>query len=149
MERWVSILGLFTMLAIAWGLSVDRRAIRWRPVIVGTALQFAFALAHPAHRGGRAAFEPPRTPSTAFLDFTDAGAAFIFGERFGEHYFAFKVLPTIIFFSSFITILYYLGVLQWVVGLFARVMMRLMGTSGPSRCRPRPTSSSARPRRRC
>ncbi len=67
---------------------------------------------------------------TRFLDFTDAGASFVFGERFKEFYFAFKVLPTIIFFSSFITVLYYFGILQKLVSVFAKIMMKTMGTSG-------------------
>jgi CNT family concentrative nucleoside transporter len=130
MERWVSFLGLFAMLGIAWALSVDRRSIRWRPVAVGTALQILFALVILRTEPGRALFDGMGAVINKFLDFTDAGASFVFGERFKEFYFAFKVLPTIIFFSSFITILYYFGVLQWIVGLFARLMVRLMGTSG-------------------
>lgn len=130
MDRWVSFLGLFAMLGIAWALSVDRRSIRWRPVAVGTALQILFALVILRTEPGRALFDGMGAVINKFLDFTDAGASFVFGEKFKEFYFAFKVLPTIIFFSSFITILYYFGVLQWIVGLFARMMMKLMGTSG-------------------
>ncbi|HEX2251693.1 MAG TPA: NupC/NupG family nucleoside CNT transporter [Thermoanaerobaculia bacterium] len=126
----IAFLGLFVMLGIAWALSTDRRAIRWRTVVTGTALQFAFALLILKTRAGLALFDAATRVVTAFLDFTDAGASFIFGEGFAEHFFAFKVLPTIIFFSSFITILYYLGVIQWVVRGFARVMMWVMGTSG-------------------
>jgi len=130
MERWISVVGLFTMLGIAWSLSIDRKAIRWRPVIVGTVLQLGFALIILRTEIGRAVFDTMGAVITRFLDFTDAGAAFVFGEGFKQFYFAFKVLPTIIFFSSFITILYYLGILQKVVKGFAWVMMRVMGTSG-------------------
>jgi CNT family concentrative nucleoside transporter len=130
MERWVSFLGLFAMLGIAWALSTDRRAIRWRPVVIGTLLQLLFAVLILRTEPGRAVFDGVGAGITKFLDFTDAGASFVFGEKFKDFYFAFKVLPTIIFFSSFITILYYFGILQWIVGLFARMMMRLMGTSG-------------------
>lgn len=128
--RLVSLLGLLTMLVIAWLLSNNRRRIPWRTVIVGTLLQFVFALLILKTSGGRAFFSVASDLVTAFLDFSDAGARFIFGDNFTEHFFAFKVLPTIIFFSSFITVLYYLGVLQWVVKFFAWVMMRLLGTSG-------------------
>ena len=55
---------------------------------------------------------------------------FVFGEGFKEHFFAFKVLPTIIFFSSLAAMLYYLGMMQWVVKSMAVVMQRLMGVSG-------------------
>jgi CNT family concentrative nucleoside transporter len=145
----ISILGLFVMLGIAWALSTNRKAIRWRTVITGTALQFAFALLILKTGGGQYLFLRASEVVTAFLDFSDAGSTFIFGEAGGRdvvvqtadgiqaavpaftvHFFAFKVLPTIIFFSSFITILYYLGVIQWVVKGFARVMMWVMGTSG-------------------
>jgi len=126
----IAILGLFVMLGIAWALSTNRKAIRWRTVITGTALQFSFALLILKTSGGQYVFARATEVVTAFLDFTDAGASFIFGEGFAEHYFAFKVLPTIIFFSSFITILYYLGIIQWVVKGFAKVMMWVMGTSG-------------------
>ena len=66
----------------------------------------------------------------AFLDMADRGSIFVFGEAFRDHFIVFKVLPTIIFFSSFITVLYYLGVMQRVVQVFAWVTMRLMRTSG-------------------
>jgi concentrative nucleoside transporter, CNT family len=126
----IAILGLFVMLGIAWALSTNRKAIRWRTVVAGTALQFVFALLILKTAGGEYVFAQATSAVTAFLNFTDAGAAFIFGENFAEHLFAFKVLPTIIFFSSFITVLYYLGLIQWVVKGFARVMMWVMGTSG-------------------
>ncbi len=130
MEQLVSVLGLFSMIGIAWALSVDRAAIRWRPVIVGTVLQIVFALVILRTAAGRAAFDAAGAVITRFLDFTDAGASFVFGDKFKEFYFAFKVLPTIIFFSSFIAVLYYLGVLQKVVAVFAKVMVKTMGTSG-------------------
>ncbi|MDI9630073.1 MAG: NupC/NupG family nucleoside CNT transporter [Acidobacteriota bacterium] len=130
MLELLSLLGLVVMIGLAWLLSIDRRAIRWRPVLVGTALQFGFALVILRTTPGQKFFAVLGDIVRAFLDFTDAGAIFVFGERFKDFYFAFKVLPTIIFFSSFITVLYYLGVLQWVVKLFARVMVRFMGTSG-------------------
>jgi CNT family concentrative nucleoside transporter len=129
-ERIASFAGLFAMIGIAWALSVDRRAIKWRTVIVGTALQLVFALVILRTEIGRQVFDVIGAGITRFLDFTDAGASFVFGEKFKEFYFAFKVLPTIIFFSSFITILYYLGILQKIVRLFAGLMVRFMGTSG-------------------
>ncbi|HUF78743.1 MAG TPA: NupC/NupG family nucleoside CNT transporter [Thermoanaerobaculia bacterium] len=127
---WIPFLGMFVMLGIAWAMSTNRRAINWRTVATGTVLQFAFAVLILRTRGGRAVFAAATDAVSAFLDFTDAGASFIFGEGFGEHFFAFKVLPTIIFFSSVIAVLYHLGIVQKVVKLFAWAMMRLMGTSG-------------------
>ena len=130
MQHLVPILGLFVMLAIAWALSSNRGAIKWRPVAMGTALQIVFALIILKTEVGRNVFDVIGAGITRFLDFTDAGASFVFGEKFKEFYFAFKVLPTIIFFSSFITVLYYFGILQRIVSVFAKVMMRTMGTSG-------------------
>ncbi len=130
MDRWVSVLGLFAMLGIAWALSNNRKAIRWRPVVVGTLLQLVFAVIILRTEVGHVVFDTLGRWINHFLDFTDAGASFVFGDQFKNFYFAFKVLPTIIFFSSFITILYYFGILQWIVGIFARMMMRFMGTSG-------------------
>lgn len=128
--NFVAVLGLVTMLLIAWLLSNNRRMIPWRTVIMGCLLQFVFALLILKTAAGEAFFARASDLVTAFLDFSDAGARFVFGDNFTEHFFAFKVLPTIIFFSSFITVLYYLNVLQWVVKGFAWVMMRVMGTSG-------------------
>ena len=125
-----SILGLFVMLGIAWALSNNRSKINWRLVIVGTLIQLIFAVLILRTAAGREVFRVATDAVTAFLNYTDAGSRFIFGDGFEEHYFAFKVLPTIIFFSSFITVLYYLGVIQWVVRGFAWLMMRLLKTSG-------------------
>jgi concentrative nucleoside transporter, CNT family len=126
----ISFLGLIVILLVAWALSNNRRIIPWRAVITGTLLQFTFALLILKTPWGRAFFLWLNDATTVFLSFSDAGARFIFGDNFAEHLFAFKVLPTIIFFSSMITVMYYLGILQWIVEIFARVMQRLMGTSG-------------------
>jgi len=154
MERWISVLGLFTMVGLAWALSTNRRAIKWRPVIVGSALQILFALVILRTEPGRKAFDFAGQVINKLLGFTREGASFVFGSLIDQDMivgapqadgtiaqlghnvarigagFAFAVLPTIIFFSSFITILYHFGVLQKLVGLFARLMMRTMGTSG-------------------
>ena len=126
----IAFLGLFVMLGIAYGLSTDRKAINWRTVIVGTLLQALFAVVILKTPWGQAFFLWMSGAVTTFLDFADAGSRFIFGDVFEEHYFAFKVLSTIIFFSSFIAVLYHVGLVQKVVKAFAFVMMRLMGTSG-------------------
>jgi concentrative nucleoside transporter, CNT family len=127
---FVPILGMLVMLGIAWALSTNRAAIPWRTVLVGTALQLTFAVLILRTPVGELIFLQLSNAVSAFLDFADAGSSFIFGEGFQEHYFAFKVLPTIIFFSSFIAILYHVGLIQRIVKAFAWVMMRLMRTSG-------------------
>jgi CNT family concentrative nucleoside transporter len=130
MERFVPVIGMVVMLLIAWSLSNNRRIVPWRTVLTGTALQFVFALFILRTWIGTEIFRRATDAVTVFLDYSDAGSRFIFGEPFAEHFFAFKVLPTVIFFSSFITVLYYFGILQWVVKGFAWVMVRVMGTSG-------------------
>jgi CNT family concentrative nucleoside transporter len=121
---------MLVLLLIAWALSNDRRRVPWRAVITGTLLQLVFAVIILRTEWGRIFFAGLTDVVTRLLSFSDAGAAFVFGDNFREHFFAFSVLPTIIFFSSLITIFYYLGVLQWVVKIFARIMMKVMGTSG-------------------
>lgn len=128
--QYISFLGLVVMLLIAWALSNNRRIIPWRTVIMGTVLQLIFAVLILKTPPGRAFFIWLSDAVTKFLDFSDAGARFVFGDNFQEHLFAFKVLPSIIFFSSIITVFYYLGVLQFIVRIFAKVMVRFMGTSG-------------------
>jgi concentrative nucleoside transporter, CNT family len=130
MERAISALGLVVFVAVAYMVSTNRSAVRWRPVIWGIALQLVLAVIVLRTRIGYAIFSSLGAVVTTFLDFSDAGARFVFGERFTDFYFAFKVLPTIIFFSAFISILYHFGVLQRVVAAVAWVMMRTMRTSG-------------------
>jgi CNT family concentrative nucleoside transporter len=130
MASLVPLLGMVVILALAWSLSTNRRLVPWRAVFAGTALQLVFAVLILRTEAGRRAFAGLTTAVSGFLEFSDAGARFIFGDAFGEHFFAFKVLPTIIFFSSVITVCYYLGILQWIVRAFAWLMVRVMGTSG-------------------
>ncbi len=130
MERFTGLLGFFVILAIAWALSSDRKRIHWRVVVLGTGVQLLFAVLILKTAGGQAVFDAIGRTVTAFLDLTDEGSAFIFGDDFRDHFFAFKVLPTIIFFSSFITVLYYLGIMQWIVRGFAWFMMKVLRTSG-------------------
>jgi CNT family concentrative nucleoside transporter len=130
MERLIGLLGLGVFVGFSYLVSVNRRAIRWRPVLWGFALQILFALIILRTAVGLAVFQWLGSIVSAFLDFSDAGASFVFGENFEEFFFAFKVLPTIIFFSAFISVLYHYGILQFVVSAIARVMVRTMKTSG-------------------
>ncbi len=130
MERLVSALGLVVFLGLAYVFSANRRAVRWRPLLWGLALQVVLALCIIKLPFGFATFQFVGSLVKKFLDFTDAGSSFVFGERFADHFFAFKVLPTIIFVSSCMSLLYYFGVLQRVVEGAAWVMMKTMGTSG-------------------
>lgn len=131
MERFISLIGILVFFGLAYLLSVDRRSIRWRTVIWGFALQFLFAVFVLRTGIGFQLFNGIGNLVTAFLNFSDAGAEFVFGENFRDIFFAFKVMPTVIFFSAFISLLYYYGVLQRLVSGIAWIMQRTMKTSGP------------------
>ncbi len=125
------LIGLLVIPGIAWLLSTNRFGVRWRTVVTGIAIQFALALLILKTAPGRAFFAGATEVVTGFLEFADEGSRFVFGEGFEHVPFAFRVLPTIIFFSSVVAVLYHLGVIQRVVKVFAVVMTKVMGTSGP------------------
>jgi CNT family concentrative nucleoside transporter len=158
-ERLISILGIGVMVLLAWLMSVRRDAFPWRIVLWGTGLQLVFALIILRTAPGEQFFALVNDAFIQLLGYTQDGARFIFGNlvdnnipiglpigepaataplqpldppRFAAagSYFAFTVLPTIIFFSSFMTLLYYLGFMQLVVKAMAWVMQRTMQTSG-------------------
>ena len=140
-NRLLGLVGILLILAVAYLFSRDRKAIRWRGVFFGLALQAGFAIAIL----GIPAFEIPGVFRFVFVglnllvthlvDYINAGSRFIFGplaeskEPWG-FVFAFRVLPSIIFFSGVMSALYYLGVLQKVVKAVAWVMQKTMRTSG-------------------
>jgi CNT family concentrative nucleoside transporter len=130
MDRWVSLLGLIVFVGIGYLFSVNKKAIRWVTVLWGIALQLILAIFILKTPVGLAMFEWLGNLVGQFLNFSDVGAKFVFGDSFAEHFVAFKVLPTIIFFSSFIAILYHYGILPRVVGAIGTLMMRAMKTSG-------------------
>jgi CNT family concentrative nucleoside transporter len=129
-QRAVSFLGLFVMLLLSWLLSSHKSRVKLRVVLGGLLLQFAFALIILRTTAGRRFFDGVGAAFRTLIDFVDAGAEFVFGPKFQDFYVAFKVLPTIIFFSSLMSILYHLGLVQRVVAVFARVMQVVLGTSG-------------------
>lgn len=132
MSQYTGILGILALPAIAYALSLDRRHIRWRPVLGGLALQFVFALIVLQTRAGRAVFEFLGQAVTGIIRCTDQGSAFLFDwlATGNQMVFAFHVLPIIIFFCSFMAVLYHLGLMQMVVKVMARVMTATMGVSG-------------------
>ncbi len=130
MERFISFGGYFVMIGLAWLLSQDKRRFPWRAAFVGTLLQFVLAILILNTMPGRLIFEAIGAAFNWVTDLADEGSSFVFGEVFKEHFFAFKVLPTIIFFSSLAAMLYYLGIMQWIVKSMAILMQKLMGVSG-------------------
>ncbi|MBD1927918.1 NupC/NupG family nucleoside CNT transporter [Trichocoleus sp. FACHB-90] len=130
MERVISAVGLAVFIGLSYAFSINRRAVRWRPIFWGMGLEFIVALLILKTPGGLAVFKALGDVVSRFLAFSDVGAKFVFGEKYEDHFFAFKVLPTIIFFSAFISVLYHYRILQRVVNGLAWVMMKTMGTSG-------------------
>lgn len=127
-------LGLAVLIAIAVAFSADRRRIDWRLVAVGMALQLAFAAFVLLTPFGARIFGALSEGFVALLGFTAQGSRFIFGELASGQslgfVFAFQVLPTIIFFASFMAVLYHLGIMQRVVEGMAWVITKLMRVSG-------------------
>lgn len=138
-------LGIVCFIAIVAACSSNLRAVNWRTVFWGLLLQFGLAwLILKFHIGtwrpGYAFFAGVSAMVKQFLEFTNAGSQFVFGgladqavmsKLFpGGFVFAFVGLPTIIFVSSFFTVLYYFGILQFIVRVMAKAMMFLMQTSG-------------------
>jgi len=153
--RLRSLLGLLVLTALAWGLSVNRAKIQWRVVVWGLSLQLVFAALILKTPVGEVGFGLLNDAVVALLGYTLDGARFVFGNLVLDNvpvgtgtvgqgdfaavpgqvantgaFFAFNVLPTIIFFSALMTVLYHLGIMQAAVKGFAWVMQRTMRTSG-------------------
>jgi CNT family concentrative nucleoside transporter len=153
-ERLVGVLGIAVMIGLAVLISYDRKRIDWRLVASGLALQTLFGVIVLKTAAGRAFFDQVGRLVTGLLGFQEQGARFVFGNLVQStvpvglpgpngtldtsagyiastgSYFAFNVLPTIIFFSALMSVLYYLNVMQLVVKGIAWVMQKTLRTSG-------------------
>ena len=142
MERLVSLLGLFVMIGLAWLMSSDKKRFNVRIVVGGLLLQFALAMFILWSSPGIWFFGQINDFFTHMLEFSAEGSKFLFGIHPNEEEpnlppkfwlvraFAFGVLPSIVFVSSFMSVLYYLGVMQPIVRGMAWFMARTLGTSG-------------------
>ena len=155
--RLMGIVGIATMIGIAWLLSSNRARVSWRLVATGVGLQALLGVVVLKTGVGRALFNGANVVFTRLLGFTEEGARFVFGNLVRNNvpvgtpsgapadmaplgdgglwaatgaYFAFSVLPTIIFFSALMSVLYHLGVMQRIVQGMAWGFQRLLGTSG-------------------
>jgi len=131
----IGLLGLVILYGIAYALSENRSAVSLKLVAWGMGLQLTFALLILRTEWGAAIFTTIGDGVRAMLVFADQGSLFVFGRAADPGgplgmVFAFRVLPIVIFISSIFTVLYYMGVMQRVVLLMAKVMHRLMGVSG-------------------
>ena len=149
MERLFSLFGMVVILAIAWALSTDRKAIRGRTVAWGLGLQLVLALFVLKTPIGQEVFSWVGAKITRVLNLSYVGSDFVFGPlgiqgggqlpvKVGDltgtaaqgFIFAFQILSTIIFVAAMFAILYHLGVMQLIVRAVAKLMTRLMGASG-------------------
>ena len=159
MQNVISFLGIFVLMALAWLLSADRRRFPWRVAAWGVALQMILAVILLRTPWGTVIFGAARDFITRLLGFTDAGASFLWGGLYRSSpelvanldpqngywqvtnsatgqltsigtVFIMHVLPTIIFFSSLMAVLYHAGVMQRLISGIARIMQKTMGTSG-------------------
>lgn len=153
LDRGVSLLGIAVMVGLAWLMSVDRKAIQWRPVLWGVGLQLAFALVVLSPALQEFFFVAVDGGVKRLLSFAEEGANFVFQSTEPHQIikgfdpsaepelfvgrisppvktFAFWILPTIVFFSSLMSILYHIGIMQVLVNGIAKVMQKTMGTSG-------------------
>lgn len=134
LEKLISVAGLVVFLAIGLALCNERKNINWRLVAWGLGLQFVFAFLILKTWPGFMLFEAARAVMASVLGFTDIGSRFLFGNLISDFnigaILAFKVLPVIIFVSSLMGVLYYLGIVQVVVAAMAWVMKRTMKASG-------------------
>jgi CNT family concentrative nucleoside transporter len=134
MGRFTGLIGLAVIVAIAYLFSTRRRAIRPRILLWGLGLQFAFALLVLRTDFGKL-FQAIGAGVNAMLEFAEVGSQFVFGPLGSKTgpmgvVFAFQVLPIVIFIASFFSILYYLGVMQFIVKWMAVGMQKTMGASG-------------------
>lgn len=142
MLRLVSLCGLSVILLLCYSASTRRSAIKWRTVGVGLAVQLVLGIVFLYWDSGNAALRGFGQSVSDFLGLAMRGTGFVWGvfangtemrRVFGDgngFVFAIMVLPTLIFFSSFMAVLYHLGVMQTVVRAMSVFMVRFMGTSG-------------------
>ncbi|RBP53363.1 NupC/NupG family nucleoside CNT transporter [Arenicella xantha] len=135
MTTLISLLGIATLLLVAIVFSKYRSSINWRTIVVAFLLQFligAFALYFPF---GKSVLESISGGVSGVLGYAQSGISFLFGNLGSSgspnigFVFAFQVLPIIIFFSSLVSVLYYIGIMGWIIRAIGGALQKLLGTS--------------------
>ncbi|MDD7425581.1 MAG: NupC/NupG family nucleoside CNT transporter [[Actinobacillus] rossii] len=139
MEIFISILGIVVLLAIAFLLSSNRKAINYRTVLGAFAIQLLFGALILYVPVGRSALQWLANGVQSILNYGAEGTKFVFGGLASDKIFevmggdgfifAVRVLPAIVFFSALISLLYYIGVMQWVIRIIGGGLQKLLGTS--------------------
>jgi CNT family concentrative nucleoside transporter len=131
---WRGVLGMISLLIIAFLFSSNRRAISWKTVGIGLAFQMLIAIGVLKVGFIKKAFEAVGQVFVNVLDYTKAGSEFLFGGMLDINsygfIFAFQVLPTIIFFSALTSVLFYLGIIQYIVKGMGWLLTKLLNISG-------------------
>src|SRR5208283_2778876 len=135
MGRFTGILGLLAMLGLAYAFSTNRRTISKKTVGWGLGLQVVFAIFVLKIEIGRRLFEKAGDAVNRLLSYSFEGSKFVFGGLGAQgspmgFFFAFQVLPTVIFIAAFFAVLYHYGIMQFIIKWAAKVMTRFMGASG-------------------
>ncbi len=131
-SRVINLIGLLSMMLLAWVFSTNHKKIHWRVIGFGLLLQMGFGALLLRSAPGRAFFDAIAKGVAALLGFYNDGAALVFGDlmKMDNVPFALSVVPTVIFFSALMALLYHLKVMQKVVGAIAWLMRKTMKTSG-------------------
>ncbi|CAL8355856.1 unnamed protein product [Lota lota] len=127
-EQLISFAGICIFVTLSYIFSANRTAVSWRPVFWGLGMQFCMGLFVIRTEPGLIAFQWLGDQVQIFLSYTKAGSSFVFGDLISD-IFAFQALPIVVFFSSMMSVLYYLGLMQWLIIKISWVMQVTMGTS--------------------
>ncbi|XP_043657877.1 solute carrier family 28 member 3 [Drosophila teissieri] len=129
-QKLVSLVAPCFFILCGYVFSTNRRAIQWRVVITGITCQFLLGIFCIRWEVGRKIFECLGNKVATFLGYATDGAEFVFGDFLVQNnVFAFAILPVIFFFSFFISVLYYLGTMQWVVIKLGWILQQILGTT--------------------
>nr|XP_055182517.1 sodium/nucleoside cotransporter 1 isoform X2 [Nyctereutes procyonoides] len=128
-EQLVSFAGICVFIGLLFACSKHHYAVSWRAVSWGLGLQFVLGLFVIRTEPGFIAFQWMGNQIQIFLSYTDVGSSFVFGEAMVKGVFAFQVLPIVIFFSCVMSVLYYVGLMQWVIQKISWLMQTTMGTT--------------------
>ncbi|MDO3382092.1 NupC/NupG family nucleoside CNT transporter [Gilvimarinus algae] len=132
MQGLIALVGMSVLLGIAVLMSENRRAINWRTVVIAFACQLGLGALVLYSSIGRQALARVSEVIYGVIRYGQEGIAFMFGELASDKLgfiFAFNVLPIVIFFSSFVAVLYYLGIMQWIIRILGGALRALLGTS--------------------
>ncbi len=127
-----SIIGIIFIFIVAFLLSNNKKKINWRTIIIGFLIQLGFAVIVLKSAVGKKVLQKVATMATSIIGYANEGINFLFGSAIptnGGMVFAFQVLTVIIFISSLVSVLYYFGIMQFVVKVIGGALAKLLGTS--------------------